>query len=244
MADYGLRVRNNALVTQIDSTYRNLSFLSKGAAVANVATGFPSWRSVTFVVPYGPTCAFAWRSDFPAFLVSAEVSGSSATMVFLAYIVGGSAATINWYVFASPDVTGFPGGQAYGLRIKNAAGAKTFDSRNQYAKFLAAWSGTATDIPVTQDNAPPEFLNIQLPLGTLPAVLQGNLSTFITEVPTGVGPNPDFMFFWQSAVIRQLGSTLNLALCVRVQGPYQTPINPPQIDRKLWSYTVIDVAGL
>jgi hypothetical protein len=35
-----------------------------------------------------------------------------------------------------------------------------------------------------------------------------------------------------------------LSKCVRVQGPYQQPINPPQIDRQLWSYTVIDVAGL
>ncbi|MNV35173.1 hypothetical protein D3C71_1266120 [compost metagenome] len=87
------------------------------------------------------------------------------------------------------------------------------------------------------------FLNFQMPVGSVPAVLQGNLATTIAEVPTGIS-NPDYMFFWSAACMRQSGSTVNLAYCVRVQGPYQQPINPPQMRRQPWSYTVIDVAGL
>ncbi|MEN4919722.1 hypothetical protein ABE485_13680 [Achromobacter spanius] len=243
MADYGLRIRNAALQTQIDSTYRNLSFWTKGTAIANVATGFVSWRSVTFTVPYTATSAFAWRCDFPAFVVGSTFAASSMTVTFLVYIVGGSAGTINWYVFAAPDVTGLPGGQYYGLRVKDALGRTAFDSRNQYMKYLAAIAGSDTDIPATQDNLYPEFLNFQMPVGSVPAVLQGNLATSIAEVPVGISL-PDYMLFWSAACMRQSGSTVNLAYCVRVQGPYQQPINPPQIRRQPWSYTVIDVAGL
>lgn len=243
MADYGLRVRNGALITQIDSTYRNLAFWTKGTAIANQATGFLSWRSVSFTVPYTNACAFAWRSNFPAFVMSSTFSGNSMTVTFLAYIVGGSAATINWYVFAPPDITGFPSGQVYGLRVKDAAGRRAFDSRNQYMKYLAMIGGTSTDIPTTQDNAPPEFLNYQMPVGTVPAVLQGNICTYVQEVPTGVSI-PDYMFFWVNGCIRQSGATLNVAQAARVQGPYQQPINPPVIRRPLWNFTVIDVSGL
>jgi len=243
MADFGLRVRNSDLITQIDSTFRNLSFWTKGVAVANQATGFPSWRSVTFTVPYASASAFAWRADFPSFLVSSVISGATMQVTFLSYIVGGSAATIWWYVFAPPGVTGLPAGQNYGLRVKDANGGVSFDSRNQYMRYLAALSGVDTNIPTTQDNAPPEFLNYQMPIGSVPAVLQGNLCTNIAEVPTGIS-NPDYMFFWDASCVRQVGSTVNVARCVRVQGPYQTPINPPQMRRQPWSYTVIDVAGL
>lgn len=243
MADYGLRVRNAALQTQIDSTYRNLSFWTKGSAIANVPTGFLSWRSVTFTVPYTSACAFAWRCDFPAFLAGSSFSGSTMTVSFLVYIVGGSAGTINWYVFAPPEATGYPAGQYYGLKVKDAFGRTCFDSRNQYMKYLGALAGIEKDIPITQDNASPEFLNFQMPVGTLPAVLQGNLSTTIAEVPVGIS-NPDYMFFWTAACARQFGASINVAHCVRVQGPYQHPINPPQITRSPWSYTVVDVAGL
>lgn len=244
MADFGLRVRNNSLITQIDSTFRNLSFWTKGTAVANQPTGFGSWRYATFNVPYSTSSAFAWRADFPSFVMSAGISGGTMTVTILSYIVGGSQATINWYVFATPDTTGFPGGQVYGLRVKDAAGGKSFDSRNQYMKYVGAVGGVAADIPTTQDNLPPEYLNYQMPLGSLPAVLQGNLATTITEVPVGVGPGVQYMFFWQSSCVRQSGSTINVAKCVRVQGPYNDPTNPPQITRDPWNYTVIDVNGL
>lgn len=243
MADFGLRIRNGALITQIDSTYRNLAFWTKGTAIANQGTGFLSWRSVAFTVPYTSACAFAWRSDFPAFVLSSEFTGSTMTVSFLAYIVGGSAATINWYVFAPPEVTGFPAGQVYGLRVKDVANRRSFDSRNQYMKYLVSIGGTSNDIPTTQDNMPPQFLNYTMPVGSVPAVLQGNLCTFVEEVPVGVSL-PDYMFFWINGCVRQLGSTLGVAQAARVQGPYQQPTNTPSIRRSRWNFTVIDVNGL
>ncbi|TQJ97333.1 hypothetical protein [Achromobacter sp. SLBN-14] len=243
MADYGLQVRNESNLIQIDSTFQNLAFWTKGVAVASQATGFSSWRSGTITVPYTPASAFAFRADFPTFILNTVISGSTMQVDFLSYIVGGSAATIYWYLFAPPNFTGFPAGQNYGLRVKNAAGVSSFDSRNQYMKYLASLSGIDTDLPVTQDNAPPQFLSYTMPVGAVPAVLQGNLATNIAEVPTGVSL-PDFMFFWQSSCVRQSGSVIGVASCVRVQGPYQQPINPPQMRRQPWNYTVIDVGGL
>ncbi len=244
MADFGVRIRNGDLITQIDSTYKNLALWAKGVAVANQATGFVSWRAATVTVPYNSSSSFAWRADFPSFVMGATFTATTMTVTFLSYIVGGSQATITWYVFASPDVTGFPAGQDYGLRVKNANWAVSFDSRNQYMRYLASLSGTKADLPTTQDNLPPQFLTYAMPVGTLPAVLQGNLCSHTEEVPVGVGPNPGYMFFWIASCVRQLGNTLGIANAPRVQGPYNDPINAPLIDRPLWNYTVIDVNGL
>ncbi len=244
MADYGLRVRNGNLITQVDSTYRNLAFWTKGTLVANQATGFGSWRSGTVTVPYTSASAFAWRADFPSFLMGATFTATTMTVTFLSYIVGGSQAVINWYVFAPPGVTGLPAGQAYGLRVKNSAGVTTFDSRNQYMRYLASLNGTRANLPETQDNSPPQFLTYAMPGGSVPAVLQGNLCSYTQEVPVGVGPNPGYMFFWIACCVRQQGATLGIANAPRVAGPYNDPINAPLIDRPLWNYTVIDVSGL
>lgn len=74
-------------------------------------------------------------------------------------------------------------------------------------------------------------------------IVQGNLSTYVAEVPTNVG-NPDFMSIFQAVMARQSGSTLSLASCGLGVGPYQTPANTPTVSRPNWSYTIIDVSGL
>lgn len=243
MADYGLRVRNSQSVLQIDSTYQNLAYRTKGVLTAGSGTGFSSWANGSAVIPYSPTGALAWRADGPACLYSCVVSGGAMIATWGTYTAGRSSpVTIWWYLFDTPTIVGLPAGPGYGLRVKDANGVVTYDSRMAYLPYMTALRGTQNDLPVTQANLPPNERSFFIGNGVVPAVLQGNQSSFVVEAPTGVGPAPDFMFFAGESCVRQVSGALNLSYPTRVAGPYKDSLNVPSVQRPNWSYLVIDVS--
>jgi len=242
MADYGLEIHNTLNILQIDSTYQNLAYRTKGVLTAGSGTGFSSWANGSAVIPYSPTGALAWRADGPACLYSCVASGGSMVATWGTYTAGrSSAVTIWWYLFDRPTIVGAPA-PGYGLCVKDANRVVTYDSRMAYLPHMAALRGLDTDLPTTQVNLPPVERSYFIGNGIVPAVLQGNQSSYTTEQPTGVGPGVDFMFFAGESCVRQVAGALNLSYPNRVAGPYSQSMNVPTIRRPSWRYVVIDVS--
>jgi len=244
MADYGFRAVNPDGTVQVDSQFRNLAFRASGSASLS-SSPVAFWRYGSAVVPNGNGRIIAWRCNYPAALTHASTSGDNITLNFRSYTgpSNSAAPTLTWYLFDEPGAVSIPSNQFYGMIVRDAAGNKTYDSRIPYAKWVDQISGTSSGMPLAQNGSSPSFTNYSYP-GMVPAVVQGNLSTYVAEVPTNVGNHPDFMSIFQAVMARQSGSTLSLASCGLGVGPYQTPTNTPTVSRPNWSYTIIDVSGL
>ncbi|AJD82860.1 hypothetical protein AVV27_gp27 [Achromobacter phage 83-24] len=239
MADYGFRARNGVNEVQLDSTYKNFSLLARGIAYATQAAIHVNFKFATVVVP--PTIGMVgFRCARPCTLASIYPSGGNLVLSFLVHSPGVSGEPVYWYLFDEP-VYGSSMGGNYAMRLKNAAGQITHDSRMDYMKFSGFDSGTLTDLPTTQSGGAPNYRFVTYP-GTLPAVVQGITCSSQEEVPIGVGPGVQYMqfYFWQ--MFAQINQSIGTTLCVQDFGPSTTPVNILSIRRENYSFTVIDVA--
>lgn len=236
MSDYGLRVLNGSNEVQIDSTYRNFSLRSKGAAVANLNANHVNFRFAQIVIPNG-LGMIAFRCAIPCCVASIYPSGGNLVVNFKVYTPNQAIHTVYWYLFDDPNYTAISGN--YGMRIKDAGGNVTHDSRMDYMKFSGFVNG------VNGPNGPilpyPNFSYTTYP-GTVPAVIQSTTISSQTEVPIGVGPGVQFMefFIWQMYI--QAGESIGSCMCNEDYGPYTEPTNLPSISRNNYTYTVVDVA--
>lgn len=238
MADYGFRAINGVNEVQIDSTYRNLSLRSKGTAFANLASAHVNFKFAQIVVPDNQGM-IAFRCPAPCVIASIYPGGGGLVVNFLVYAQDGAVNPVYWYLFDQPVYSSLSGN--YGMRIKDAAGNITHDSRMDYMKFTDFVSGTLSQLPTTSSGLAPQYLFFVKP-GTLPAVLQGVTCSSQTEVPIGVGSGVQYMqfFFWQ--MFAQINDAIGTAWCVQDFGPSTIPGNVVDIRRENFTITIIDVA--
>lgn len=242
MADYGLRVVNGSVV-QIDGTYSNLALRAKGS-VACTLSGTGSMLYGSAGIP-GTTGVLAFKSAWPAVLFNYFVSGGGRNAQFGAFTVGTPGTpVVDWYLFDDPRNFVPPANERYGLRVKNASGAVTYDSRFPYLRHIGFIKGDVSMLPNTDHASTPNMANFFFPLGSVPAVLQGAVPWYSSEVPVGVGPNPGYMSVRSMCLFRQSASTLGGTMARYASGVYNTPNNEPETDRRKLFINVVDVAGL
>ncbi|WNO48538.1 hypothetical protein [Achromobacter phage ewik_TL4] len=238
MADYGFRARNGVNEVQIDSSYRSFALRQRGIAYANANSIHVNFKFATVVIPYS-LGMIAFRCARPCTLASITPSGGNMVANFLVYTQGGVGEPVYWYLFDEPNYGQMFSGN-YAMRIKNAAGQITHDSRMDYLKFAGFNSGTLASLPTTSSGLNPNYAFFVYP-GTLPAVIQGVTCSSQEEVPVGIS-NPEYMqfYFWQ--MFCQTGTSIGTTLCVQDFGPSNMPSNLLSIRRENFSITVIDVA--
>lgn len=229
MADYGFRAVNpNSGLVQVDSTYKNYSLRYKQSFT--LSAGASGMYQGSISLPVSATACIAWRSTEAACF--GWRSGNQ--LYFRSFEDGGRpAATITVYVF---DETGngelFPG--AYGMRVRNAAGEVTFDSRMKYMRWIDQVSGHMSTLNTTKSYA----------AGVVPAVIQGNLYYTAEWIPVGVGTVVPYIEIFLVQTVRASGSSLIFA---PKGASGQQTFNPPPVPpgrQYGYSYTIIDVAGL
>jgi len=140
---YGFRVTNASGVMQIDGSYRNFSFRSKGSRTctgdAGGATGL-KLASVTVTGAVAPMIAIDPGADTVG-IWRTSVSGTTWTFYFL----GASGATFDYWVFdyytADPGVT-------YGLIVRNVSNQVVFHSGAAPLQVKAVGGvGTTSGLP-------------------------------------------------------------------------------------------------
>jgi len=229
MADIGFRSRNPATgFIQIDSTYKNWTLRSKTTFTLSDFSGYDYQGSI--LVNASANACIAWRSDQTAALVF-KVGNQ---LTFRSF--GGSTtppATITVYVFDEPAF-GLSTGGNFGLRVRNAAGGVTFDSRLKYMRRLDELSGP---------NEPASPITRTYGSNYVPAVIQGNLCYYAGYEPVGVGTVVPYMEIFKILGARMSGSSVTWTLVG--YGGHQTfdPPNVPPGQQLAYSYTIIDVAG-
>lgn len=239
MGDYGIRIRNGRSI-QVDSTYKNLALRSSGSVGTTSGAGVAGWSLARFSAPISAGFV-AWRCNRPAWLLSSLPQGDTYLHTFRVYTEVEGAGTLYFYIFDEPRYGQMAANQHYGLRVRNAQGEVTFDSRMKYMRGLGQISGRHADLPVYQYTGG-GFKDFYFG-SAVPAVLQANLAIRIDHQPTGPGPNPGWMSITASSCVKQEAGYLRLASCASVVGPSSTQPTDPNFDRDTWTYFVVDVSG-
>jgi hypothetical protein len=151
MGDYGFRATNaNTGSIQIDSTYANLLLIAK-ATTSSVAvydsgdgsliSGISS-VSFTFTSSKVPVVAFSCAS-YVAQADYGRVGGAGTTWTWTLIVAASAGASLTYYIFdTAQGRTPYYSGD-YGLRVRDAAGNVTFDSRFPALALIDIYSGTA-----------------------------------------------------------------------------------------------------
>lgn len=161
---YGFRIRTDSGITQIDDTFQNLAFITKGTVTMN-QNGASNGNHPSQYVVYGSltvtgrdTPLIAIRSGVPTgFRKIVNQGGGQWYYEFSFDGAYGASATVDWYLFDRPPATG-----GYGIRIKDASNREVFNSNNRYMRPKAF-----VTIPTGQPTArttPWDYTG--LPLGT------------------------------------------------------------------------------
>jgi len=119
----GLRIYNDDGIVQIDSDYRNFSFISKGSATCNLAAGGAAsgqFAAITVTGAEAPMVAIN-PGDSIVCLWRVSVSGSTWTLCYY----GAAGATFDYWVF---DYYQTPVTSPAGLKVFNAAGDVVYHS--------------------------------------------------------------------------------------------------------------------
>lgn len=130
----GFRARGDALNVQIDDSYFNFALSTSASVTLAFASGIAVYQSTITVTGTSPIIAWSGASG-PVTLISVSQSGSSWTFT----LASNAAYTLRYFVFDVPANAGSPA-SAPGLRVRNAAGAVTFDSRLKYLRVAAVRS--------------------------------------------------------------------------------------------------------
>ncbi|WP_375188418.1 hypothetical protein [Sphingobium yanoikuyae] len=136
---YGLKVINTSGTVQVDETYRNLELISKttistsahgSSGGSAVMTG--SHFTVTVTGGVNPIVATACSAEWVG-LDGKGSSRSGSTFTFHFYCSGAAGTSVTVYVFDTPSTPSTPSSN-YGLEVKNAAGARCYNSGLKYLR--------------------------------------------------------------------------------------------------------------
>lgn len=131
----GLEVHNDSNVLTIDSTFQNISIVSSGSVFCNVIDR-NTYTGLVVVSGKNPILGFISSIGVSCILVGR--SGASHT--YRVYLDSEAAATVNYWVFDTPDAGS---GSNFGLQVFNGAGELCFDAARRYLRVLGFFNQQA-----------------------------------------------------------------------------------------------------
>ncbi|GLV22019.1 hypothetical protein TomMM35A_18720 [Sphingobium sp. TomMM35A] len=242
---WGARVSNASTGSvQIDNSYRNLGLLSKFTITTNAAGYSGIGRVATFLVSMpddeAPVVGFSCSDDF-AFFDGVTRSGNDWTFRIG---VGGTSGypdrTFTIYVFGRPQGSVAPG---WGMRVRDASGRVTFDSRFKYMKVHSVLTGSyGTANPPGAFNGAPygdgNLPSLTMTAGRSYCVLCSRTAHYVWNEGTGQG--------WEAYClgVKIAGSALSTANLYKDGGFGANYITTAFIDRRDYNLVVLDVTNL
>lgn len=127
----GLQIYNDAGFIQIDDSYKNCAFISKGTATTDLdidSTEPTSGVILSFTGRTNPMIAF--RSSNLLSCIYLNKSGN--TYNWYVYVNAPLGTTFTWYLFDDPVASGVNSG----LQVFTASGVLTFESGQRYARVI------------------------------------------------------------------------------------------------------------
>lgn len=142
---WGLRIRNTSGIIQIDEFYRNLALRHQGTFADLTYVGpYFGITETSYIFSVTRACSVPVVAVSPGkntnqvtFRCQRVVNNGNGTYTFYFQSSGSTAAANGdnrWYIFDYPVESGLAAG--YGFRVRNGAGALSFDSRYRYMKVL------------------------------------------------------------------------------------------------------------
>ena len=164
----GIEVRNNTGNLVIDSTFKNLVYITKGSVATGTAVDTFSWQSVNLNGLSGYPLV-AVQSTAGAWATVRSYSNGASVVDIVAH--GPVNTQVNYYVFALPTVRPTDNG---GLEIYDATGALVFSGGYDYMKVMGR-----IDDDANIANPP---ASLTLPTGKSYAVMQTSPIAFAKVV--------------------------------------------------------------
>lgn len=221
---FGFRARNDFGSVQVDDTYCNMAFLTKGRAVSDGST----YPLIAVTIAAENPMMFISPTAGIASVRRVEISGGTWTF----YIgLGTGVPYCDWYIFDNPAA----GSERFGIRVRRADGKVTFSSEFRYMRMVQF-----TELP-----DPFDYVNgyqVAGPAGFSLAVNYTDPGTFFTQVIQQQGA----VVFYPTPVFG-LSLSGNACTC-RTYGTITFPIPPGSSiflrEQTPQALMFIDVTGL
>lgn len=162
---YGLSVQSSSGDIQIDQDFRNFQVIAEGTGATIASGSLSNYYEITFTATANPPLICTRSTTYAVFCPTLikDGSGNYHKARIYSYATLVSSVTFDWFVAAPLDALS---GDAWGMQVFDATGAKVFDSGAKYLRILdvvpfdlgafetgAGLGGGGTYLPVTHASA-------------------------------------------------------------------------------------------